>query len=158
MAIPNSKITLKEYCLRTLGKGAVDINVTDDQADDRLDEALQYFSHYYYDGIEKMYLKYKITAADITEYHIRGLWYFDKRQAEMKYRLIGIAPVAPDVNFIEDENPDLVPLFWIFFPDARGVLHEAKAFNNENSSIPFSFDHILNSRRFQGYIFKEEND
>lgn len=99
-----------------------------------------------------------ITAADITEYHIRGLWYFDKRQAEMKYRLIGIAPVAPDVNFIEDENPDLVPLFWVFFPDAREVLHEAKAFNNKNSSIPFSFDHILNARRFQGYIFKEENE
>lgn len=99
-----------------------------------------------------------ITAADITEYHIRGLWYFDKRQAEMKYRLIGIAPVAPDVNFIEDENPDLVPLFWVFFPDAREVLHEAKTFNNKNSSIPFSFDHILNSRRFQGYIFKEENE
>lgn len=99
-----------------------------------------------------------ITAADITEYHIRGLWYFDKRQAEMKYRLIGIAPVAPDVNFIGTENPDLVPLFWVFFPDAREVLHEAKAFNNENSSIPFSFDHILNSRRFQGFIFKEENE
>ncbi len=99
-----------------------------------------------------------ITAADIMEYHIRGLWYFDKRQAEMKYRLIGIAPVAPDVNFIGTENPDLVPLFWVFFPDAREVLHEAKAFNNENSSIPFSFDHILNSRRFQGYIFKEENE
>ena len=64
MAIPNSKSTLKEYCLRNLGKGAVQINITDDQADDRLDEALQYFSHYYYDGIEKMYLKYKITAAE----------------------------------------------------------------------------------------------
>ena len=66
MATPNSKSTLKEYCLRNLGKGAVDINVTDDQADDRLDEALQYFSHYYYDGIEKMYLKYKVTSTDIT--------------------------------------------------------------------------------------------
>ena len=98
-----------------------------------------------------------ITAADIEEYHIKGLWYFDKRQAEMKYRLLGIAPVAPDVNFIDDPEPDLVPLFWVFFPDARAVLHEAKSFNNENSSIPFSFDHILNSRRFQGYIFKEEN-
>ena len=51
MATPNSKSTLKEYCLRNLGKGAVDINVTSDQADDRLDEALQYFAHYYYDGI-----------------------------------------------------------------------------------------------------------
>jgi len=98
-----------------------------------------------------------ITAADIREYHIKGLWYFDKRQAEMKYRLLGIAPVAPDVNFIDDSQPDLVPLFWVFFPDAREVLHEAKSFNNSNSSMPFSFDHVLNARRFQGYIFREEN-
>ncbi|WP_445954772.1 type IX secretion system ring protein PorN/GldN [Yeosuana sp.] len=99
----------------------------------------------------------EITAADIKEYRIKGLWYFDKRQAEMKYRLLGIAPVAPDVNTIDQEVPDLVPLFWVFFPDARNVLHEAKAFNNENSSMPYSFDHILNARRFQGYIYKEEN-
>ncbi|GAA4814136.1 gliding motility protein GldN [Litoribaculum gwangyangense] len=98
-----------------------------------------------------------ITAADIREYRIKGLWYFDKRQAEMKYRLLGIAPVAPDVNFIDEEEPDLVPLFWVFFPDAREVLHEAKSFNNENSSMPFSFDHLLNARRFQGYIYREEN-
>jgi len=98
-----------------------------------------------------------ITAADIKEYHIKGLWYFDKRQAEMKYRLLGIAPVAPDVNFIDEEEPDLVELFWVFFPDARTVLHEAKSFNNSNSAVPFSFDHILNSRRFHGYIYKEEN-
>lgn len=98
-----------------------------------------------------------ITAADIKEYRIKGLWYFDKRQAEMKYRLLGIAPVAEDVNFIGTENADLVELFWVFFPDAREVLHEAKSFNTENSSMPFSFDHLLNSRRFHGYIYKEEN-
>lgn len=98
-----------------------------------------------------------ITTADIKEYRIKGLWYFDKRQAEMKYRLLGIAPVAPDVNFIDTDNPDLVELFWVFFPDARNVLHEAKAFNNENSNMPFSFDHILNARRFHGFIYKEEN-
>jgi len=101
--------------------------------------------------------KRSITSAEIREYHIKGLWYFDKRQAEMKYRLLGIAPVAPDVNFIDDFEPDLVPLFWVFFPDAREILHEAKSFNNENSSMPFSFDHVLNARRFQGYIFREEN-
>ncbi|GAA4269317.1 gliding motility protein GldN [Hyunsoonleella aestuarii] len=98
-----------------------------------------------------------ITAADITEYRVKGLWYFDKRQAEMKYRLLGIAPVSPDVNFIDEEEPDLVELFWVFFPDARDVLHEAKSFNNENSAIPFSFDHLLNSRRFHGYVYQEEN-
>ena len=99
----------------------------------------------------------ELTSADIQEYHIKGLWYFDKRHSEMKYRLLGIAPVAPDVNFIDDEEPDLVELFWVFFPDAREVLHDAKAFNDANSAIPHSFDHILNARRFQGYIYKEEN-
>jgi len=68
MAIPTSKSTLKEYCLRNLGKGAIDINVTDDQADDRIDEALQYFAQYHYDGIERMYLKYKITSTDIARW------------------------------------------------------------------------------------------
>ena len=51
----------------------------------------------------------------------------------------------------------MVELFWVFFPDAREVLHEYKAFNNENSAIPHSFDHLLNSRRFHGYVYKEEN-
>lgn len=99
-----------------------------------------------------------ITSADIEEYRVRGYWYIDKRLGELKYRLLGIAPVAPDVNFIDDENSSLVELFWVFFPEAREVLHEAKAFNRHNTSMPFSFDHLLNSRRFSGVIYKEDNE
>ena len=66
MAIPNTRTTLKEYCLRNLGKPVIDINVDDDQVEDRLDEALQYFSQYHSDGVERMYLKYKVTADDVT--------------------------------------------------------------------------------------------
>jgi len=66
MAIPTTKATFKSYCLRALGFGVIDINVSDDQADDRIDEALQYFAQYHYDGIEKMYLKYQVTEADVT--------------------------------------------------------------------------------------------
>ena len=66
MAIPSTKATLKSYCLRALGHGVVDINVSDDQVDDRLDEALQYFAEYHYDGVERMLLKHQITSADIT--------------------------------------------------------------------------------------------
>jgi len=65
MAIPSTKATLKSYCLRSLGDGVIDINVSDDQVDDRLDEALQYFAQYHYDGIERMYLKHKITQAEL---------------------------------------------------------------------------------------------
>ncbi|EMQ96439.1 GldN [Xanthomarina gelatinilytica] len=105
-------------------------------------------------------VKRDITSYDISAYLIKGLWYFDKRQAELKYRLLGIAPAAPDVNFIDSDdeaNKEPIPLFWVFFPDAREILHEAKSFNNENSAVPFSYDHLLNSRRFNGYIYKEEN-
>lgn len=66
MAVPSTKATLKTYCLRSLGFGVIDINVSDDQIDDRLDEALQFFAQYHYDGIERMYLKYQITADDLT--------------------------------------------------------------------------------------------
>lgn len=105
-------------------------------------------------------IKRELSAYDVSAYLIKGLWYFDKRQGEMKYRLIGIAPAAPDVNFIDSDdvaNKEPIALFWVFYPDARDVLHEAKAFNNKNSSMPFSYDHLLNSRRFNGYIYQEEN-
>jgi hypothetical protein len=65
MAIPTSKSTFASYCKRALGFGVIDINVSDDQVDDRIDEALQYFAQYHYDGIEKMYLKHKITQDTI---------------------------------------------------------------------------------------------
>lgn len=98
-----------------------------------------------------------LTAADIEEYRIRGYWYIDKRQGELKYRLLGIAPVAPDVNFIDDEDAALVELFWVFIPEVREVLHESKTFNRENSAQPISYDHVLNSRRFSAIIYKEDN-
>ena len=66
MAVPSTKATLKEYCLRALGKPVIDINVDDDQVDDRIDEAVQYFAQYHVDGVERMYLKYLVTDADIT--------------------------------------------------------------------------------------------
>jgi len=105
--------------------------------------------------------KRDLTAADIEEYLIKGIWYFDKRQGELKYRLLGIAPRAPDVNFIDDESMDQeenkVALFWVWYPAARQVLHEAKVFNQRNSAQPISFDMLLNARRFEATIYKEDN-
>ena len=66
MATPSTRETLKQYCLRSLGKPVIDINVDDDQVEDRIDEALQYFAQYHVDGVERMYLKYLVTADDIT--------------------------------------------------------------------------------------------
>jgi gliding motility associated protien GldN len=102
-------------------------------------------------------LRSEITAQDVTQYKIKGYWYFDKRQSELKYRLLGICPVTPDVYTMNNDEKDYIELFWVFFPSARTVLHEAKAFNNQNSAMPISFDQILNSRYFNSFIYKEEN-
>ena len=65
MATPNSRAALKEHCLRQLGKPVIEINVDDDQVDDRIDDALQYFAQYHYDGVERVYLKHAVTQAEI---------------------------------------------------------------------------------------------
>lgn len=102
-------------------------------------------------------IKQDITSQDVAQYKIKGYWYFDKRQSELKYRLIGICPVTPDVYTMNSDEKDYIELFWVFFPSSRDVLHEAKAFNDKNSAMPISFDHILNSRRFNAVIYQEEN-
>ncbi len=106
---------------------------------------------------EEYIMRSDLTAQDVTQYKIKGFWYFDKRQSELKYRLLAICPVTPDVYTMNSEEKDYIELFWIFFPDAREVLHEAKSFNNKNSAMPISFDQILNARRFNSVIYKEEN-
>ncbi|MDK2772155.1 MAG: gliding motility protein GldN [Flavobacterium sp.] len=110
--------------------------------------------------IDEQYInKYEIEADLVKAYKVVGYWYFDKRQGELKYRMLGICPVVPDVQVYKD-NPDtdeMVELFWVYFPAARDVLHKSKAFNNRNSAMPFSFDHVLNARRFGAVIYQEEN-
>jgi gliding motility associated protien GldN len=101
--------------------------------------------------------KKELGAIDVANYKIKGFWYFDKRQSELKYRLIGICPVSPEAKEIGAENQDFIELFWVYFPAVRDILHVAKAFNNRNSAMPVTFDDLLNSRRFNGEIYKEEN-
>ncbi len=66
MAKPNSRATLISYCKRELGHPVIEINVDDDQVDDRIDEALQFYQEYHHDAIEKVYLKHKITGTTLV--------------------------------------------------------------------------------------------
>lgn len=106
---------------------------------------------------EEFINKIQIEAYHVDSYKVVGYWYFDKRQGELKYRMLGICPVVPDVYTMNNDEKDYIELFWVYFPAARDVLHEAKAFNDKNSAMPFSFDHLLNSRRFSAVIYLEEN-
>jgi hypothetical protein len=64
MAIPTSRSEFKEYCLRKLGKPVIEINVADEQVEDRIDEALSYYQDFHFDGTERTFLKHQVTQDD----------------------------------------------------------------------------------------------
>ena len=70
MATPTSKAELKEYCLRRLGKPVIEINIDDDQMDDRIDEAILFYQDYHFDGTLKTFLKHQVTETDKTNEYI----------------------------------------------------------------------------------------
>ena len=101
MSTPTTRQEFKDYCLRQLGFPVIDINVDDDQVDDRIDEALQYFRDYHFDGVEKIYMRYKLTQADIDRHWIyvpsavigiTSVWPFDDSNStvnmfDLRYQL-----------------------------------------------------------------------
>lgn len=64
MAVPSTRAEFKEYCLRELGKPVIEINVDDDQVEDRIDQALRYYWDYHFDGSEMTYYKHQVTQTD----------------------------------------------------------------------------------------------
>lgn len=70
MAAPTTRATLQEYCLRSLGSPVIEINVDDDQIEDRTDDAIQFYQTWHDDAILRTYLKHELTAADITNNYI----------------------------------------------------------------------------------------
>lgn len=70
MAVPTTRSEFKEYCLRRLGKPVIEINVDDDQVEDRIDESLKMYWDYHFDGTEKIYYKHQVTANNISDKYI----------------------------------------------------------------------------------------
>jgi len=99
----------------------------------------------------------EVESTDISGYKIKGMWYFDKKIGEMRYRLLGLMPVGEDVKQDEELDERNTNLFWIWYPSIREVLHAAEVYNDKNNATRISFDQLLVSRRFNSYIYKEDN-
>jgi hypothetical protein len=87
MAALTSRDDLKEYCLRRLGSPVIEINVDDNQVEDRIDDAFQFYREYHYDAVEKVYLKHEITANNISQQYI-----------ELSNAVVGVERVFPFMN------------------------------------------------------------
>jgi len=101
--------------------------------------------------------KTELRPKDVKEYRVMGTWYFDRNAGEMKYRIIGLAPVVVDINTVNTEYESEIELFWVFFPGARQTLYENYVYNERNPAVKTSFDFLFNARKFNGVIYKTDN-
>jgi hypothetical protein len=121
MATASSRATFKEYCLRSLGKPVIEINVDDDQVDDRIDEALEYWIDYHYDGTEHTFLKHAVTQDDkdngyitVSEDIIGVMDLFDIGDALSTNNLFNIRYQIALNDLYDLSRYDLVPYFMNF--------------------------------------------
>ena len=101
-----------------------------------------------------------VKSENIGGYKIKGIWYFDKKYAELKYRLLGIQPVGASTEDLKNEINESKrekEYFWIWYPTLRKMLHKEMVYNDKNTATSISFDQLLISRRFSSYIYKEDN-
>ena len=101
-----------------------------------------------------------VESNQIGGYKIKGMWYFDKKYAELKYRLLGIQPVGANTEDLKSHTPNPKrdkSYFWIWYPTLREMLHKQMVYNDKNTATSISFDQLLISRRFNSYIYKEDN-
>ena len=123
MAQPSTRQELVDYCLRRLGAPVLEINVDDDQIDDLVDDAIQYFQERHFDGVERMYLKYKITQEDIDRGKAGGTSGVGIVTTTGTSTIVGAATAF---NFYENSN-------YIKVPDS--VIGIEKIFKFDTSSI-----------------------
>ena len=97
------------------------------------------------------------SSADIFGYVIKGMWYFDKIHAELRYRLLAIQPYGKDLKTSVDGEETETGYFWIWYPSIREILDDHLVFNDKNNNNRISFDELLINRRFSSYIYKYDN-
>jgi len=135
MAQPASRTELRDYCLRQLGFPVLEINVDDDQIEDSIDDALQYYRERHYDGIERMYLKHQFTDADITRFTSENetvstaapdaaTWENRKNYLEIPDHVIGISKVyGISSNFVRNNMFGMSNQYYLMdlFSNASGT-------------------------------------
>jgi gliding motility associated protien GldN len=98
-----------------------------------------------------------VNPEDIKKYRIKEMWYFDKESSRMQVRILGIAPIKDVYDEETGEFKYPIPLFWVYYPEAREMLSRHQVFNDGNDAAPGTWYDLLEQRRFSSYIYKQSN-
>ncbi|TXB63912.1 gliding motility protein GldN [Vicingus serpentipes] len=97
------------------------------------------------------------SAQDIVEYRLKEEWFFDRERSIMDVRILGIAPVRNNIDENTGESKGKMPMFWVYFPEARYVFANYDVFNRQNDAERRTFEDIFWKRMFNSYIVKRSN-
>jgi len=155
MATPSSREQLKQYALRALGKPVIEINADDDQLEDRIDEALQYFAQYHYDGIRRTYLKYQYTQADYDRINTDATESVTKNSVTTSWKEANGFIVVPEsvisvINIFPYSNKGNLNLF-----DVRYQLRLNDLYDFSSTSI-INYDVVLRHLDFLDHVLVGE--
>ncbi len=98
----------------------------------------------------------ELNPMDVQAYRIKEVWFFDSKRSRLDVRILGIAPIA---NRYDEEGRLIasMPLFWVYYPDARSTLIEHETYDPFNGSTALAWDDVFEARIFHGVIVKESN-
>lgn len=98
-----------------------------------------------------------INWEDIKQYRVKEIWYFDEETSRMDVRIIGISPILDEIDYDTGELKYSLPIFWVYYPEARKHLAKYKVNNEDNDMAPMSWYDLFESRYFASYITKRSN-
>ena len=98
-----------------------------------------------------------IPVHEVKQLEIKEVWYFDKQKSTLQVRILGICPIRVFKKDPKDSTYVRKRLFWVYYSEIRPILAKKESLNEFNGARSLSFDDIFLTRRFDGYIVKEEN-
>ena len=97
------------------------------------------------------------NPSNVKEIRLKEDWFFDRQKSILDVRIIGIQPVADNIDRTTGEVRGKEPMFWVYFPEARNIFASAEVFNRQNDAERRTMEDIFWKRMFGSYIYKEKN-
>lgn len=100
---------------------------------------------------------HEFDPSTVKEFRIKEVWFFDKQRSVMDVRIVGICPVAENIDPSTGEVRGMTPMFWVYFPELRNLLSSTRVFTRHNGSTEMTYDDLFWKRMFSSYIYKVAN-
>lgn len=98
-----------------------------------------------------------VNPDEIQKYRVKEMWFFDEEASRMGVRILGIAPIKDYIDENTGEFKYAIPMFWVYYPEAREALSRYQVFTEGNDAAPGTWYDLFEQRRFSSYIYKQSN-